>query len=112
MVKRLLKAGADKEAKDYVSIEVVSSRITPLVGSCTSSTYCYLSYFYTTAILTRVVQRGQTALFCASLQKKTASLALLIQFGADKEAKNKYGETALGLASRRGRSDVVALLQG
>jgi hypothetical protein len=30
VVKRLLKAGADKEAKDYVSIEVVSSRITPL----------------------------------------------------------------------------------
>ncbi|KAI8496903.1 hypothetical protein Bbelb_255580 [Branchiostoma belcheri] len=53
---------------------------------------------------------GGTALDWASWHGQTGVVELLIQHGADMEARNSYGETALHVASRRRQTGVVELL--
>ena len=59
---------------------------------------------------TQSEQLGYTALMCASENGHTAIVQILLEAGADKDAKNIYGCTALMYASENGHITVVQLL--
>jgi hypothetical protein len=54
---------------------------------------------------------GVTALHCAVAGGSSAIVRLLLEHGADRQARTRSGETAVDLAARLGRSSILALLQ-
>ncbi|MCJ1383448.1 hypothetical protein MMC17_006562 [Xylographa soralifera] len=56
-------------------------------------------------------KNGNTPLMIAVQQKHESSVSVLLDLGADPEAMNKFGETALNLAEEHGSKDIIQLLQ-
>ena len=54
---------------------------------------------------------GTTALICAAQEGCTAVVELLVEAGADKNATNNYGKTALDWAQRIDNAEMAALLE-
>jgi ankyrin repeat protein len=54
---------------------------------------------------------GRTALIMASDANHTEVVRLLLEKGADVNAKTKYGKTALALAKIKDHTDIVQLLE-
>jgi hypothetical protein len=81
--------------------------------------YVYKYYAYATAAVAEHAHRqcqnldsqdGNTALIYAAANRRSHCVRLLVEAGADKNAKNQDGHTALIRAASKGRTESVRLL--
>lgn len=61
-------------------------------------------------LIRRIDNNGNTALMYASALKKTYIVTMLLKYGANRDIKNKAGETAIDMARSLQNYEIIGIL--